>query len=1223
MKTAEAKISSNAVHLQKKTDQPFFNKRGGDQFFSSSIETPHSFFKSTTVQPKLTIGQPNDKYEQEADAMADKVVQRLATPDVLTKKETAVQAKPIVTAITPLVQAKCATCEPTFAKASAGKEDKLQMKEEEDLVQESPLDLQLKPIFESNAEPPDDNSLTVGKDRSEVVQRKCAACEQEDKLQKKEEEDLVQESPLELQRKPIFESNAEPPDDESLSIGKDRGEVVQRKCAACEQEDKLQKKEEEDLVEESPLELQRKPIFESNAEPPDDENNVHRKCAECEKEEQVQKKSDFSDSSSASSSIENSLNSSKGGGSSIPEGTREQMESSLGADFSNVRLHSDSSAVQMNKDLNAQAFAHGNDIYFNSGKYDTNSTSGKHLLAHELTHTIQQTNSIGLKIIQKTPLAEFNERYPELIDTISQISTEIRIYLEDFDYGNSSVINRTDVIRHEGMSYNLRRINQSFPEAQRLFFLSDESFVDELIANRVNEGLTYRWLQLSRNLIHHLRGLALAEYVYPQFPSSHTFGREIPFSLQTIIGRIAGLGSHPFIQSYGTVLRDSVDAERATEQETESETRTVSIEQTIRHVRQYVRRYLSGILNNEHPNIWYSLAISELLRQDLGVDSARYLEFFRELRSQSTEFLQLISFEGRLLIDLSHLNIHGLDDIAELRGEGTQFTYHMILGSWNLDEETGEEHDAPGIALLFDVIVGIVPGLGQIADARDITGYIYRLGKYDSQRSSWGTWIGLIGSLVGLAPVAGDAAKSIIAGLRRGLSEMPVGSMSETIVQGITRLIDRRYLELLLDSSDTLTRNLTVRWTVIQRRVLNKWDEILSASEPYLVRLTDLTAAQIASLRAAAQEILPLRLQETGTLLRQVIMSLARNTAEEIREIMRGVRSLSADGRLANALEDFERMEREALEALERGAAQEADEILENMRRMNNEENIPSTRGPSEELEPSDTIGHETTSEAQGDIVNDTDILESTRRVQGTPLTDEQLNIEIDALRSRSPRASTEPGYEFEIELPNGHTWRRSSDGRWCRFTGEFCYTEGAIPPHLRDILEDIAERQPYDLSIYEDVPIRTGIPEEIGGRQSLFQTARSSLRRRMNTPSWANATLRGGGWEAHHIIPWEFRRHSLFDILRENGGWDHNSLLNAIALPTSEEIRLANSLNLPTHQAYSRATRGHGVYNWQISQRLDLLVENFELDPSALREGIERLIEELRAGFPGLSILL
>lgn len=100
----------------------------------------------------------------------------------------------------------------------------------------------------------------------------------------------------------------------------------------------------------------------------------------------------------ASSQVENQINSSKGGGSSMDSHTMNFMESRFGADFSDVKIHTGSEAVQMSRELNAQAFAVGNDIYFNEGKYNPNSDNGKHLLAHELTHTVQQSGGIGTKV---------------------------------------------------------------------------------------------------------------------------------------------------------------------------------------------------------------------------------------------------------------------------------------------------------------------------------------------------------------------------------------------------------------------------------------------------------------------------------------------------------------------------------------------------------------------------------------------------------------------------------------------------------------------------------------------------------------------------------------------------------------------------------------------------------------------------------------------------------
>lgn len=88
--------------------------------------------------------------------------------------------------------------------------------------------------------------------------------------------------------------------------------------------------------------------------------------------------------------FEHSLSSSKGGGTAMPGDTQQFMESRFGADFSGVRIHTGSSAESLSSNIHAQAFTHGNDIYFNSGKYAPQTEGGSRLLAHELTHTIQQ-----------------------------------------------------------------------------------------------------------------------------------------------------------------------------------------------------------------------------------------------------------------------------------------------------------------------------------------------------------------------------------------------------------------------------------------------------------------------------------------------------------------------------------------------------------------------------------------------------------------------------------------------------------------------------------------------------------------------------------------------------------------------------------------------------------------------------------------------------------------
>lgn len=78
------------------------------------------------------------------------------------------------------------------------------------------------------------------------------------------------------------------------------------------------------------------------------------------------------------------------GGQALDPVLQRSMESGFGADFSAVRVHRDAGADALNRQLGARAFTTGSDIFFRAGEYDPGSTSGKELLAHELTHVVQQ-----------------------------------------------------------------------------------------------------------------------------------------------------------------------------------------------------------------------------------------------------------------------------------------------------------------------------------------------------------------------------------------------------------------------------------------------------------------------------------------------------------------------------------------------------------------------------------------------------------------------------------------------------------------------------------------------------------------------------------------------------------------------------------------------------------------------------------------------------------------
>jgi hypothetical protein len=170
-----------------------------------------------------------------------------------------------------------------------------------------------------------------------------------------EEEEEIQAKPLAEEITQRVQRQVEPEEEEE--------ELKRQPIKEEDDEEKLQKKENENL--------QLKQIASKTDELlKEDEDTIDRKLAD---------------------SVGSRLSSSKGGGDSLPENLRTNMESAFGADFSGVKVHTNQSAVQMNQDLGAKAFTHGNNIYFNANNYNPYTSSGKKLLVHELTHVVQQS----------------------------------------------------------------------------------------------------------------------------------------------------------------------------------------------------------------------------------------------------------------------------------------------------------------------------------------------------------------------------------------------------------------------------------------------------------------------------------------------------------------------------------------------------------------------------------------------------------------------------------------------------------------------------------------------------------------------------------------------------------------------------------------------------------------------------------------------------------------
>ncbi len=287
------KVAKSAATVQRQSAQPFFARKHSDSFFHGST---HSATPGAFIQPKLSVSHPEDAQEKEADHMASKV---------MTMPESQ-----------------------TVSRAADGGDEVSRKEEEKEVHRSEAGAVQLKDDKEEVHRSEDDKDVHRKEEEGDGAVHRVA-----DKTDEKVSPKL-----------------------HSSPRGSPPAGFIQAKCAGCDDEKKVSKKENTPLFSDV--------IHRSSRGPPGD----------------VEQQSSF----------EHNLSNTRGLGSPLPVETRSFMEDRFSADFSGVRVHTNDTSVQMNKEINAQAFTYGNDIYFNSGKYSPSSTEGKTLLAHELTHTIQQ-----------------------------------------------------------------------------------------------------------------------------------------------------------------------------------------------------------------------------------------------------------------------------------------------------------------------------------------------------------------------------------------------------------------------------------------------------------------------------------------------------------------------------------------------------------------------------------------------------------------------------------------------------------------------------------------------------------------------------------------------------------------------------------------------------------------------------------------------------------------
>jgi hypothetical protein len=212
----------------------------------------------------------------------------------------------------------------------------------------------------------------------------------------------IRRKPFSSKRMPIqAKLNIGEPDDKYEKEADNTAAKVVQQISSSSQDSSVQKQEiEEDE------ELQRSPIstLQREEDPIDEDEDENEE--ELQMKPLLQKRENLG-GGEASSNLESSIQSVRGSGHSLDTNLQLKMEQSMGADFSKVKVHTDLLSNQLNQSIQAKAFTTGQDIFFGQGEYNPNNQNGQELIAHELTHVVQQNGSS----VQKSSLQKIQRKF--------------------------------------------------------------------------------------------------------------------------------------------------------------------------------------------------------------------------------------------------------------------------------------------------------------------------------------------------------------------------------------------------------------------------------------------------------------------------------------------------------------------------------------------------------------------------------------------------------------------------------------------------------------------------------------------------------------------------------------------------------------------------------------------------------------------------------------------
>lgn len=214
---------------------------------------------------------------------------------------------------------------------------------------------------------------------------------------------------------------------------------------------------------------------------------IQRMCAECEEEEKaLHAKNIPGGTPEVTLDLEGHINASRGGGHPLPESVRAFFEPCFGHHFSGIRVHTNGDADKLNRALSARAFTTGQAIYFRDGEYNTSSSSGRELLAHELTHVVQQMSG-GLR--HKLTVGQPGDKYEQEADDVARAVMQRQRQTALVKTNRDLLRRQPDDLSGQGGPANAGQLEQDMRDVLNDWTEASRGGVDQFIHNVLDQRI--------------------------------------------------------------------------------------------------------------------------------------------------------------------------------------------------------------------------------------------------------------------------------------------------------------------------------------------------------------------------------------------------------------------------------------------------------------------------------------------------------------------------------------------------------------------------------------------------------------------------------------------------------------------------------------------------------------------------------------------------------------